>query len=121
MAVNNVLVEPVSQADTDIAESKILRSYIRPSAAFGGSWTAARELGACLRGAELQARFSRSGGSDWRAAEAAEGLLPGVMGAGEMSLAIEAAGAEVVGVAVWASLALDLKLECMSGSLCATV
>ena len=117
MAVHNVLLEPVSQADFDVADHKVLRSYIRPPRAFDDHrWTTAHTLGQCLRGTDLSQHVEATGGSDWKAHTELEGFLPGVRGAGEMTLALNATDAEVIGVAAWTAYPVDVKLSCIDGT-----
>lgn len=46
-----------------------------------------------------------------------DGLLPGLKGAGELTVTFDASDAHVVGVAIWTLTAgLDVKLQCVSGA-----
>ena len=81
MAVTNVLVEPLSQSDTNIANSKLLRAYTKQARPMGReSWTAARSLGPCLAGAALQEKAAPHGGSRCAHSSCSVSLLRSVAG-----------------------------------------
>jgi hypothetical protein len=115
MATTSTLVEPVTQADYDIAEHKLLRSYVSPVKVYAERAPSARALGPCLLGAKLQESVQRSGGSDWKAAAQMDGLLVGMQGAGDMLVPIDARNGTITGIAVWPVSQMQIKLECTSG------
>ena len=120
MAAEAVITQPISQADHDAANERILSSYVVSTPSSNASKTSknvALDLGPCLVGPSLRDSGALHPGFRWQDADRDTSLPAGFVGSGTVGIDVNATGATAVGVAILQDTRGDVSISCHEGAL----
>jgi len=116
LAVEDVLARPVTDADAEAAQERLLTSYVLPAGSTKStkSRNEALELGVCAIGSALRDSAEASS-FVWQPGNRNDSLPAAFVGSGLLAVTVDVQGARTLGIAVLRTTQTSMSVTCHSG------